>query len=143
MSGGETNPAVCIAYTIPVAVDYAGLIVTRSATAAYMDLAADASADVPEGYTYTNSKHPITGASRSGQKIGVHALIPGQKAEFVLPSTHAAIAVGDRITMTTAGCVIKYAGSGAAWILGTSEDAVDQNTGGYVEVRMNPYYLAA
>lgn len=143
MSGGETNPAQIIAYTIPVAVDYAGLIVTRSATAGYMDLAADASADVPEGYTYTNSKHPITAASQAGQKVGVHALIPGQKAEFVLPATHAAISVGDRITMTTDGKVIKYAGSGAAWILGTSEDAVLQNAGGYVEVRMNPYYVSA
>jgi len=143
MSGGETNPAVCIAYTVPVAVDYAGLIVTRSATSGYMDLAANASADVPEGYTYTNTKHPVTEASQAGKKVGIHALVPGQKAEFVLPATHDAIAVGDRITMTTVGKVIKYAGSGAAWILGTSEDAVDQNASGYVEVRIGVYYLSA
>lgn len=142
MSGGETNPAQIIAYTIPVAVDYAGLIVTRSATAGYMDLAADASGDVPEGYTYTNTKHPISGASQAGQKVGIHALVNGQKAEFVLPATHDAIVVGDKICVTTDGKVIKCA-AGPAWVLGTSEDAVSKNTGGYVEVRINMYYLAA
>jgi hypothetical protein len=144
MSGGEVNPANTIAYTVVEAVDYAGLIVTRGTTADYMVLAADASADEPEGYTYTDSKKPSTigGASQTGQRVGIHALIEGQIAEFVLPAAHDAISVGDRLCVSTGGTVIKYA-SGASWVVGRADEAIDQNAGGYVQVRVSKRYIAA
>lgn len=144
MSGGEVNPANTIAYTVVDAVGYAGLIVTRGTTADYMVLAADASADEPEGYTYTDSKKPSTigGASQTGQRIGIHALIEGQIAEFVLPSTHDAITVGDKLCVSTGGTVIKY-DSGASWVVGRAEKAVEQDAGGYVRVRISKRYIAA
>jgi len=142
MSGGEINPAECIAYTVSSAVEYAGLIVTKSASQDYMDLASNASTQIPAGYTYTSSKNPITGVAEANKKVGIHALIPGQIAEFVLPDTHAAVAVGDKLTFTTGGRVIKCT-SGPAWVVGIAEKSVSQNTGGFIKARIMVYYLAA
>jgi len=73
MSGGLTNPAQCIAYTVSASVDYAGLIVTRDGSTGKMKLAS-ASTEIPEGYTFTTSKNPVTGESQSGVKVGICAL---------------------------------------------------------------------
>lgn len=142
MSGGETNPANTIAYTIGDVVDYAGLIVAIGGTADYMLLAA-ASSDEPLGYTYTAKKNPVTGASLAkGQRVGIHALIEGQKAEFKLPASHAAISYGDEIMSTTAGCVVKKT-AGVGWVLGRATEAKTLNEGGYVEVRISKRYVYA
>jgi hypothetical protein len=139
MAGGETNAAMIIGYKFPVAVNYPGLMAVRGATAGYMDLAVDASAEIPEGYTYITNKDPNTGTADVTRMVSVHALIPGQKAELRLPDTHSAVSVGTQMMMTTAGCVVPYT-SGAAFIIGTSEEGISQNTGGYVEVRINMWY---
>jgi hypothetical protein len=142
MSGGETNPANTIAYTIVDAVSYAGLIVTTCATANTMVLAG-ASSDEPLGYTFSQPLYVTGGSPAANSKVGIHALIEGQKAEFKLPATHAAITKGDEMMSTASGCVIKADASGAAWILGRAEEGVLQNAGGYVEVRISKRYRAA
>lgn len=142
MSGGETNPANTIAYTIVDAVSAAGLIVANCATADTMVLAG-ASSDEPMGYTFSQPLYVTGGSPAASSRVGVHALIEGQKAEFVLPATHGAITKGTTMLMsTTAGKVIPYV-SGAAWVLGRAEEGKTQNEGGYVEVRISKRYIAA
>lgn len=141
MSGGEINPANTIAYTCGNIVPYAGLLVMRGATAGYC-LVTTASSDEPIGYTYTNTKHPITAANQSGQRVGIHALIEGQLAEFKLPATHAAITLGCEMMSSTVGTVIKKT-AGVGWVVGTAEEAISQDTGGYVTVRISKRYTYA
>lgn len=141
MSGGQYNPAEGIAFTVYEAVDYAGLIVTMGATANYANICA-ASSDEPMGYTFTNSKHPITAASQAAQKVTIMALIEGQIVEGVLPATHGAIAVGNELMCTAAGKIIKKTG-GAGWVVGRAMAAVDENTGGYLKFRVSKRYVSA
>ncbi len=142
MSGGETNPANTIAYNIGDPVSYAGLIVTYGATADYM-LLAGASSNEPMGYTYTAALNPVTGVVLpKGQRVAVHALIEGQKAEFKLPDSHAAIGYGEEVMSTASGCVIKKT-AGACWLVGRAAEGVSQNAGGYIEVRISKRYAAA
>lgn len=141
MSGGQYNPAQGIAYTVYEAVDYAGLIVTMGATANYANICA-ASSNEPMGYTFTNSKHPITAASQSAQKVTIMALIEGQIVEGVLPDTHTALKVGDLLMVTTGGKVVKKT-SGAGWVVGRATAVVAENTGGYVKFRVSKYYVSA
>lgn len=141
MSGGQVNDAQGIAFTVVEAVDYAGLIVAASSTENYVVLCA-ASATEPMGYTFTNSKHPITAASQTLQKVTIMALIEGQDVEMILPATHTAVAVGDEIMSTTVGKVVPKT-AGAGWILGRAREAVEQNTGGAVKVRVSKRYASA
>jgi hypothetical protein len=138
MSGGQVNDAEGVAYSVHEAVDYAGLILTYSATADHADLCA-ASSSEPIGYTFTDKKHPITGLSQTNQRVTCMALIEGRFADLQLPATHEAISVGEEIMSTTAGKVVPKSG-GAAWVIGRATESVSQNTGGTVEVRISKRY---
>jgi len=140
MSGGLTNPAQCIAYTVSASVDYAGLIVTRDGSTGKMKLAS-ASTEIPEGYTFTTSKNPVTGESQSGVKVGICALIPGHIATLMLPASHANVSIGDKIIATSNGMVTTAATTSSLFVIGTAEEATTSSTSVQpIKVRIFPYY---
>jgi len=145
MSGGLVNNAECIPYTCTTAVSYAGTIVAGTSTASTVDICGAASTDItvnePIGYTFTNTKNPITGVATAAQKVGICALIPGQVAEFVVVAGNTAISIGDKLMTAAGGTVDKK--SGACWCIGTALEAVDGSAAGYIKVRINKHWCSA
>lgn len=138
MSGGQVNPAQGIAYTVSDAVTSAGLIVALSTSATYTATLAG-STDEPIGYTFTDSVNPVTGVAESGKKVAIMALIEGQIIECVLPSTHAAITIGDTIGIDSAGAG-KVNKKTSGWLIGRAVESKAQNAGGYLKVRVSKRY---
>ena len=139
MSGGLVNDAEKIAYTCTTAVSYAGLLVKGSTSASTVDLCG--AGEEPVGYTFTNTKDPITGVAAAATKVGIVALIPGQIAEFKLVATNATIAIGDKLETTAAGTVDKK--SDAGWIVGDALAAAASNDGTYIKARVYKYYASS
>lgn len=145
MSGGLVNSAECIPYTCTTAVTYAGTIVKGTTSASTVDICGAASTDItvnePIGYTFTNTKDPITGVATAAKKVGICALIPGQVAEFVVVAANTQIDIGDKVMTAAAGTVNKK--SGACWCVGTALEAVTGAAAGYVKVRINKHWCSA
>lgn len=148
-SGGVVNDSQVIAYKVVSAVPYAGMLVKGTTADATVDLAGS-SADEPLGYTYTSSKDNFMtytqdgGTAQANARVGIHALIEGQKFNAPVDATNAAIAIGDTVMVDATGYVTKYV-SGAAWVLGRAETALDENAGigNFVTVRIAKRYIAA
>jgi hypothetical protein len=154
MAGGVNNDSQVIAYTITSAVPYAGMLLKGTTADSTMDLLG-ASTDEPMGYTYVSSKDNFMtysqdgGTAKAGARIGVHALIEGQKANMVVGTANTAIAIGDKVKVYSAaggaGYVDKYTSETACWQVGTAETAVDATAGvgTVVVVRISKRYIPA
>lgn len=84
----------------------------------------------PDGYIEVGKKvtEPCT----------INAFYPGDRVGIPVGATHAAIAVGDLVTMSADGTVIKAptTGAGTYTIIGMAETALALDTAGFVTVRV-------
>lgn len=152
MSGGVNNDSQVIAYTVVSAVPYAGMLVKGTTADATVDLCGASTGDTnePLGYTYTSSRDNFMlytqngGTAAANMKIGIHALIEGQKFNAVVDATSAAIAIGDKICVDATGYITKYT-SGAGWVVGIAQSALAENAGigNTVVVRISKRYMTA
>ena len=93
--------------------------------------------DRPEGYCYITSINPKTGIASANEKIAVYPLIEGTIIKVPLVGTNVDIAYGDELAVSFNGAVDKL--DGAGWVVGTSEEVVSANTGGYIRVRIEKF----
>lgn len=145
MSGGLVNNSPIIAYTCTSAVSYAGTLVKGTTSDMTVDVCGAASTDItvnePVGYTFTDTKNPITGVATAAKTVGICALIPGQIAELKLSATNSAIAIGDKVMSAASGLIDKK--SGACWVVGTALEAADSSSGDVIKVRIYKYWASA
>ena len=141
MSGGLVNDAEVQAFTTEDAIDYAGSLVMFATSGATGSVELCAAGSEPIGYAFASTKHPITAVAQADVKVGIGSLINGRIIEVPLPDTHDAITYGAALETAASGCVVIKSGAGE--IVGNAMEAVAQNTGGFVKVRVNKYTAAS
>lgn len=122
-------------YIINAAIENEGTIVKKT-TSVGVWTTCDAG-DRPEGYCYITSINPRTGIAAANEKVAVYPLIEGTIIKVPLVGTNADIAYGDELAVSLNGAVDKL--DGAGWVVGTSEEAVSANTGGYIRIRVEKF----
>lgn len=133
--------------TVDDAVEFSGSLVTAKNTGNY-GLTGDGGD--PQGLMLDSSVDPVTNwrpestpVFLTGQAIAKFPMLTGTRWAIPLVSDNAAISIGDRIVTAGAGCVDKYAGSGAAWQVGIAMEAININSGTFVIVEIDKRYISA
>ena len=95
----------------------------------------------PVGFSYTSTKHPVTGVATANVQVGVTALIEGTEVEVPVVASNAKITQWDAIEIAAGGKVDKK--DGAGWIVGHALEDKDATAAGYIRIRVCKYYAAS
>lgn len=126
-------------YTVNVAIDKEGTFVKKTTTKGVWTVAG--AGERAQGYCYITSINPKTGVAGANEKVAIYPLIEGTIIKVPVLATNTAIAYGDPLEVAAGGTVDKL--DGAGWVVGTAEEAVDAETGGFIKLRVEKYEVTA
>ncbi len=138
----DEKPA--IKYVADSAIEDAGYLLKRAATANHVDLCT-ASA-MPIGYSLMSTVAPTTGTALPGKDVPVQKLAEGDIVYLQLSAATGAVAYGDLLAPTADGKVAPKTATSmqaAMWVVATAEEAVATTTGGVIKARVRLFYAAA
>jgi len=144
-NGGVVSPSGTHPWQVASAVPSGGYLLKDTTTAATRgvhgfkkDLCG--AGEEPCGFSFTGNNHPVSGAARTNEMVGVCPLEDGMIVDFPISDTNEEITLGAELE-TAAGGLVKIK-DGAGWIVGKAIEAVDINTGGYVRAVVEKVYRA-
>lgn len=145
--GGLISPAGAISWQCASHVASAGTLLKMTTTAATkgvhgvkVDLCG--AGEEPAGFAFTNTVNPADNTTtRTDEMVAMMSLEEGMIIDVPVPATHAAITLGARVETAADGKVTVE--SGAGWIVGTALEALAENTGTYVKIRVCKWYEAS